>query len=97
MPPRRRPDLRPANQQRTALRIVRAQLIAGEISLYQALVHPALHGASVSSVIEALPGWGPIRTIRLLADVQPFPITPTRRCGELTIRQCRVLGEMVGR
>ena len=77
--------------------MVRAGLVCGQIALADALAHPALHGLEVAHVIQWLEGWGPVNTTRLLADVQPFPISPNRRCGDLTIRQCRLLGDLVGR
>jgi len=91
------PDLEAANARRRAARHVLGRLVAGELPLERALAHPALHGLTVSRVIQTLPGWGPYRTAELLTDAEPFAISPNRRCGELTLRQCRMLGRLVGR
>lgn len=90
------PSIDAANAQRRAARQVLGELVAGRIALGRALMHPALHSFEVARVIRTLPGWGPVRTDELLLGLD-FPISPNRRCGELTIRQCRMLGDRVGR
>jgi hypothetical protein len=91
------PSLDAANNQRRAARRVLGELVAGRLSLERALAHPALHGLTVARVIQTLPGWGPYRTAELLADAEPWAISPNRRCGDLTLRQCRMLGRLVDR
>ena len=75
---------------RSAVRRVRARLVANEITLDQALADPVLARVSVLRVLCWLPRWGPVRADKLLSDLL---IWPDRRCGMLTVRECHELAD----
>lgn len=86
--------LRRAQAQRTRIRRLRSELVAGVVTVEQALAHPALERLTVGRVLDWLPGYGPHRVDRLLGIVK---ISPVRRCGELTEHQRNVIGYVVRR
>lgn len=87
--------LEAARVQKSRIRMVRSELQAGVLTLSQALADPAVRGLTVGRVVQWLPRYGPLRTERALASVKPFPVSPVRRCGELTPRQRTAIQEAV--
>jgi hypothetical protein len=83
-PEQRSAALRSAAAARTARARAKAELAAGSVRvgelLERARQDPALAAMRVSALISALPGYGPVRTGQLMADLR---IAETRRISGL--------------
>ena len=77
-----------AHTQRKAIAVLRGRLLAGRITIAQALGDPVAARLPVSRVMQWMPGYGRVRTDRLLGELQ---IWPTRRCQHLTARQRQLI------
>ncbi len=73
-----------ANAVRDARSIVKRRMRAGEITLEEAIGHPAVASMTVFDLLSSQRRWGRERTARFLAVVA---IRETKACGSLTARQ----------
>lgn len=83
-----------ANEARVAQATVRHALGDRTMTLGEALEHPAVQTMTVYRLLCAQRGWGPRRTRKCLAAVG---VSESRRVGELTARQRKLLSARPGR
>ncbi len=78
-----------ANEIRAERSKLRARVMAGELSLADALEEPAARGMSVWQIIKWLPRWGENRVIMLAISLERagVPIHYGKRVRSLTVRQ----------
>lgn len=83
--------LKMANEVRLGGAALKRELMAGDISLADALEDPRAQFVQVGQLLCAQRGWGPTKANKLLNSHR---IYPTRRVRHLTPRQRRVVGSV---
>jgi len=82
-----------ANEARVVQAAVRHALAAQALTLGEALEHPDAQTMTVYRLLAAQRRWGPLRTSGFLREVG---VSESRRVGQLTARQCKLLSVASG-
>lgn len=81
-----------ANRVRLEMAAVKAAVGRREMTLREAMTHPACENVRIDRMVRWVPGHGTKSTLRAMSAVG---ITTTRTCAQLTERQIDALGALI--